>query len=88
MAVHIRLARYGTKKAPFYRIVVADQRAKRDGRFIEKLGTYDPRIADGGLQVDRHRLEYWQTRGACATHTVERLLKKPDAPAAADPAAV
>ena len=87
MAVHIRLARHGTKKAPFYRIVVADQRAKRDGRFIEKLGTYDPRVSDGGLQVDRHRLEYWQARGAHATHTVARLLSKRGA-SAADTAAV
>jgi small subunit ribosomal protein S16 len=81
MAVHIRLARHGTKKAPFYRIVVADQRAKRDGRFIERLGTYDPRVSEGGLQVDRHRLGYWQARGAHATHTVERLLKRCDSTA-------
>jgi small subunit ribosomal protein S16 len=79
MAVHIRLARHGTKKSPFYRIVVADQRHPRDGRFIENIGTFDP--GSVALTVDRERLEYWRSRGARASHTVERLLKRPEAPA-------
>jgi small subunit ribosomal protein S16 len=82
MAVHVRLARHGSKKAPFYRIVVADQRCKRDGRFIEKLGTYDPRVAQGGLKVDRARLEYWRKNGALTTPTVERVLRQGDSSSA------
>jgi small subunit ribosomal protein S16 len=74
MAVHIRLARYGTTKAAFFRVVVTDHRNPRDGRFIENIGTFDP-AAEGKLAVDRARLEYWQQRGAQASHTLERLLK-------------
>jgi small subunit ribosomal protein S16 len=74
MAVHIRLSRYGTKKAPFYRVVVADQRRARDGRFIENIGTFHP---TDGLNVDRARLDFWVKQGAQASHTLERLLKKP-----------
>jgi small subunit ribosomal protein S16 len=74
MAVTIRLARHGTKKAPFYRIVVTDQRYPRDGRHIENIGTFDP--ASVALTVDRERLEFWRGRGARASHTVERLLKQ------------
>jgi small subunit ribosomal protein S16 len=73
MAVHIRLARHGTKKAPHYRIVVTDSRFPRDGRFIENIGTFDP-ILDA-LVVDRDRFAYWRGRGAQASHTVERLLR-------------
>jgi|SoiMethySBSTD1v2_1073268.scaffolds.fasta_scaffold92293_1 small subunit ribosomal protein S16 len=79
MAVHIRLARHGTKKSPFYRIVVADQRHPRDGRFIENIGTFDP--GSVALTVDRERLEFWRSRGAQASHTVDRLLKRHPAPA-------
>ena len=75
MAVHIRLTRHGTKKKPFYRIIVADQRARRDGRFIEKLGTYNPLDASGAIQLDRVRLEYWKSHGAQLSHTVDRLIK-------------
>jgi small subunit ribosomal protein S16 len=75
MAVHIRLTRHGTKKKPFYRIIVADQRARRDGRFIEKLGTYNPLDASGAIQLDRARLEYWKSHGAQLSHTVDRLIK-------------
>jgi small subunit ribosomal protein S16 len=75
MAVHIRLARYGTKKAPFYRIVVTDQRNPRDGRFIEALGTFDPNSPESGFKVDRTRVEYWRDQGAKPSHTLERLLK-------------
>lgn len=79
MAVHIRLARHGTKKAPHYRIVVTDSRNARDGRFIENLGTFDPTSA--ALVVDRERFEYWRGRGAQPSHTVQRLLRQKPAPA-------
>lgn len=74
MAVHIRLARTGTKKAPFYRIVVADQRSPRGGRFIERVGTYDPRRSD--INIDAARVEYWLGCGAQASDTVTQLLKR------------
>lgn len=80
MAVHIRLARFGTNKAPFYRIVVTDHRSPRDGRFIEAIGTFDPK---GPFSVDRTRLEFWQQRGAQASHTLTQLLKKNPAQAEA-----
>jgi small subunit ribosomal protein S16 len=75
MAVHIRLSRVGAKKAPLYRVVVADQRSPRGGRFIEKLGTYNPSGDAGALSVNRERLDYWRGRGAQASHTLDRLLK-------------
>jgi small subunit ribosomal protein S16 len=75
MAVHIRLTRHGTKKKPYYRIIVADQRSRRDGRFIEKLGTYNPLDASGVIQLDHARLEYWKSNGAQLSHTVDRLIK-------------
>jgi small subunit ribosomal protein S16 len=75
MAVHIRLSRAGAKKAPVYRVVVADQRSPRGGRFIEKIGIYDPTAATSAFVVDRERLEYWRGRGATPSHTIERLLK-------------
>ena len=77
MAVHIRLARTGTKKVPYYRIVAADQRAPRGGRFIERLGTWDPRRAE--LTLDRTRVRYWLDHGAQPSHTVGRLLKRAEA---------
>ena len=76
MAVHIRLARGGSKKSPFYRVIVADQRSPRDGRFIENIGTFDPSKADSGLVVDDARLAYWRGNGAQPTHTLDRLLKR------------
>ncbi len=82
MAVHIRLARYGTKKGPFYRIVVTDQRNARDGRFIENIGTYDPSADPGKLDVDRRRLDFWRGRGAQASHTLQHLLRNNPPPAA------
>jgi small subunit ribosomal protein S16 len=83
MAVHIRLSRHGTKKLPFYRIVVTDHRSRRDGRFIENIGTFLPSPNPGNLVVDKERLSYWQKQGALASHTLSRLLKKHSAPAAA-----
>jgi small subunit ribosomal protein S16 len=81
MAVSIRLARHGSKKFPYYRVVVTDQRSPRDGRFIENIGTFDPASSDVALKIDRQRLDYWQSQGAQASHTLERLLKKSPAPA-------
>jgi small subunit ribosomal protein S16 len=81
MAVHIRLARAGTKKRPFYRVVVTDQRSPRGGRFLETIGTFDPAKemkVDGGktpLHIDLERLAHWQGRGAVASETLGRLLK-------------
>jgi small subunit ribosomal protein S16 len=80
MAVHIRLSRHGTKKAPFYRIVVADHRDPRDGRFIENIGVFDP---VGKFEIDHARLSYWQSKGAQTSATLGKLLKKNPAPAAA-----
>lgn len=73
MAVHIRLTRAGTTKVPFYRIVAADQRAARGGRFIERIGSWDPRRSE--LTVDRARARYWIDNGALPTATVARLFK-------------
>lgn len=75
MAVHIRLSRAGAKKAPVYRVVVADQRSPRGGRFIEKIGIYDPTAQGAVFVVDRERLDYWRGCGARPSHTIERLLK-------------
>ena len=77
--VKIRLRRMGAKKAPFYRIVVADSRAPRDGRFIEELGTYNPAADGEKLKVDMERVQYWVSNGAQPTDTVRGLIKKVEA---------
>lgn len=74
--VKIRLHRVGAKKAPFYRVVVADSRCPRDGRFIEEIGTYDPMCEADKLKVDMERVKYWISNGAQPTDTVRGLLKK------------
>lgn len=76
--VVIRLARGGAKKRPFYNMVVADARARRDGRFIERIGFYNPLAAgqERGLYVATDRLSYWQQQGAQPSPTVARLLKQ------------
>jgi small subunit ribosomal protein S16 len=74
MAVHIRLSRAGTKKTPFYRIVVTDQRSPRGGRFLERIGTYDPRKPE--LRLDLARADHWIGQGAQPSHTVAQLLKQ------------
>jgi len=74
--VKIRLRRMGAKKAPFYRIVVADSRYPRDGRFIEEIGTYDPTADPAQLKVDAERAQAWIKTGAQPTETVKALLKK------------
>ena len=76
MAVKIRLRRMGKKKAPFYRVVVADSRYPRDGRFIEEIGTYDPLANPATIQIDMERAKYWIANGAQPTDTVKALLKK------------
>ncbi len=76
MAVHIRLARHGAKKSPFYRVVVTDQRNSRDGRFIEAVGTFNPTAKPEQLNLDQDRIAYWKSQGALPSQTVERLLKK------------
>lgn len=76
MAVKIRLKRMGAKKAPFYRIVVADSRYPRDGRFIEELGYYDPTKEPSVLKVDDEKAKSWIANGAQPTDTVKALLKK------------
>lgn len=77
--VKIRLRRLGAKKAPFYRVVVADSRFPRDGRFIEEIGTYDPLSETNSLRVDTERANYWIANGAQPTDTVRALLKKAQA---------
>ena len=77
--VKIRLRRVGAKKAPFYRIIVADSRSPRDGRFIEELGTYDPSVEGEKIKVDLERAKYWISNGAQPTDTVRGLLKKLEA---------
>ena len=77
--VKIRLRRVGAKKAPFYRIVVADSRSPRDGRFIEEICTYDPMADSGKIKVDMERAKYWIANGAQPTDTVRGLLKKVEA---------
>jgi small subunit ribosomal protein S16 len=87
MAVHIRLSRTGAKKKPFYRVVVADQRSPRGGRFLENIGTYDPLKDPGALVINQERLDYWRRNGALPSDTVNRLLKRRAVQAAAAAAA-
>ena len=77
--VVIRLRREGTKNRPFYRVVAADQRFKRDGRFIESLGTYDPAIEDGGVALDVEKTQSWIVKGAQPAPTVNSLLNRANA---------
>jgi small subunit ribosomal protein S16 len=76
--VVIRLARGGAKKRPFFNLVVADSRRARDGRFIERLGFYNPKAPKGheSLRIDRERLAHWQSKGAILSATAARLLKQ------------
>jgi small subunit ribosomal protein S16 len=76
MAVRIRLRRMGAKKAPFYRIVVADSRSPRDGRFIEEIGFYNPLKDPAEIKVDADRAKYWIENGAQPSDTTRALLKK------------
>lgn len=76
MAVKIRLKRMGAKKAPFYRVVVADSRFPRDGRFIEEIGYYDPMKEPAEVVIDNEKAKKWISNGAQPTDTVRSLLKK------------
>lgn len=76
MAVKIRLRRMGAKKAPFYRVVVADSRYPRDGRFIEEIGTYNPLLDPPEIKIDGEKVLQWIANGAQPTDTVKALLKK------------
>ena len=75
MAVKIRVKRMGQKKAPFYRIIVADSRSPRDGRFIEEIGTYDPSTEPSTVKVNGELAQKWLSNGAQPTDTVARLFK-------------
>ena len=75
MAVKIRLRRMGQKKAPFYRIIVADSRSPRDGRFIEEIGTYDPNTDPSTYNVDEELAKKWLTNGAQPTEVVGKIFK-------------
>lgn len=77
--VKIRLTRMGAHKKPFYRIIVADSRARRDGPFIEIIGTYDPKKEPSEIKVDSERVKYWMGRGAQPTDSVRKLLQKAQA---------
>ncbi len=74
MAVRIRMTRAGTRNSPFYRIVVADIRAPRDGRFIEMVGTYDPRTDPPQVSMKHERLQHWIKKGAVPSRTVSQLM--------------
>ena len=76
MAVKIRLRRMGQKKAPFYRVVVADSRCPRDGRFIEEIGYYNPLTEPAEIKIDAEKAKKWIANGAQPTETVKSLLKK------------
>ncbi len=75
MAVKIRLRRMGKKKAPFYRIIVADSRSKRDGRCIEEIGTYDPNTEPSTIKVNEEAAKKWLAEGAQPTEVVAKILK-------------
>jgi small subunit ribosomal protein S16 len=76
MATKIRLARAGAKKRPFYQVVVADERSRRDGRFIENMGTYDPTKNPAVVKLNEEKIIAWLGKGAQPTDTVKQLLKK------------
>ena len=76
MAVKIRLKRIGAKKTPFYRVVVADERSPRDGKFIEEIGYYNPLTDPADIKIDAEKAKKWIANGAQPTETVKSLLKK------------
>ncbi len=76
MAVKMRLTRMGAKKAPFYRVIVADSRSPRDGRFIEEIGYYNPLTEPADIKIDAEKAKKWIANGAQPTDTVKSLLKK------------
>ncbi|MEN9579800.1 MAG: hypothetical protein RJA70_2809 [Pseudomonadota bacterium] len=76
MSVHIRLARHGSRKSPFYRIVVTDVRSPRDGRFIENIGTFNPNVEPPLVTVSLPRVEHWEGLGAKVSATLTKVLKR------------
>ena len=86
MAVSIRLRREGSKNRPYYRIVVADSRSPRDGKFVEIIGTYDPKQTGQNSSFSVERAEYWISKGARPSDTVRSLIKKQKTVVAAEPA--
>ena len=76
MAVKIRLRRMGAKKAPFYRVIIADERAPRDGKFIDEIGYYNPLTNPAEIKIDAEKAEKWLSNGAQPTETVKSLLRK------------
>ena len=82
MAVRIRLARYGRKKKPFYRVVVANSEAPRDGKFLEIVGTYDPLKDPAEINIKQDKIQAWLDRGAKPSDTVRTLMAQVEAPAA------
>lgn len=76
MALKIRLSRVGTKNEPHYRVVVAEERSRRDGAAVESIGTYNPRLKGQTMKVDLTRVDYWISKGAKPTSTVHALIKK------------
>lgn len=76
MPLRIRLARHGRKKRPFYKVVVASSEAPRDGRFIERIGTYNPLPQEAEVSINGERLQYWLQQGAEPTDTVRNLIRK------------
>ena len=85
MSVRVRLTRVGSNKNPIWRVVVADQRSPRDGRFIETIGHYNPQTEPSTIVIDDERLQHWLARGAQPTNTVKQLVKA-HAKSAAQPA--
>jgi small subunit ribosomal protein S16 len=75
MSVRVRLTRVGSNKNPIWRVVVADQRSPRDGRFIEAIGHYNPQTDPSTIDIDEERLRHWLDRGARPTNTVKKLIK-------------
>lgn len=86
MAVKLRLMRMGKKKQPQYRLVAADSRSPRDGRFIEILGTYEPRAEPSRVRIDQEKVDHWLSQGAQPTETVARLLRQARSEAGAEAA--
>ena len=74
--VKIRLARSGTKKKPYYRVVVADQRCKRDGRYLERIGFYNPMVTEDRFEIDEVRVKHWLSVGAQTTERISKLMKQ------------
>jgi len=85
MAVSIRLRREGSKNRPYYRVVVTDSRSPRDGKFIEIIGTYDPKLTGQNSSFSVERAEYWMSKGARPSDTVRSLIKKQKKTATAEP---